>query len=265
MSNAHYSVLRYVPDPGRGESLNIGILLWEEGTDAYRLSVDEKAVERVIRENPRLERDALLYVEPMLLEQLSSAISPVTARIKNLMDKQVAFPLDMSEPRFTTIAPDEGGLDQTLDRLIGRVVRPKRRSGPRHANPMEAMDRALSPLISAEAVSRNHFFGATKTGVLRSADFFANSGANVALDVVRLALKESDRIRERADAEAFKVYDVLQADSSINDYVVYCDFADSPESAEINENARLVIEDQGAHVLTDLDEAASVLSNAAVH
>ena len=91
MSEAHYSVIRYIPDPSRGERLNIGILLWEDSAD-YRLELDQKAIERVIRENPRLERDSLLYIEPMLSEQLSSAITPVPARIKGILDRQSGSP-----------------------------------------------------------------------------------------------------------------------------------------------------------------------------
>lgn len=48
MTDAQYSVIRYIPDPGRGERLNIGILLWEDQSGEYRLELDEKAVEREI-------------------------------------------------------------------------------------------------------------------------------------------------------------------------------------------------------------------------
>lgn len=261
MSKARYSVIRYVPDPGRGESLNIGILLWEEESAEYRLRVDQEAIDRVIRENPRLERDSLRYVEPMLREKLSSAVAPATSRIKGILDAVGGFPLDLSEARFTTVGPDEDGLDKTLDRLVDRVVHPKRRRGG-GPNPLQAMDRQLASLIQEERVSRNHFFDQTKSGVRRSADFFANSGANVALDVVRLALQKADNIKLRADAEAFQVYDVLEASQEINQYLVYCDFGEEPELAETNEAAKQVIEAQGAKVVSDTEEAAKVIADA---
>ena len=261
MSEARYAVIRYVPDPGRGESLNIGILLWEAESAEYRLRVDQEAIERVIRENPRLERDSLLYVEPMLLERLSSAVVPATSRIKGILEDVGGFPLDISEARFTTVGPDESGLDDTLDRLVDRIVHPKRRSGG-GPNPLKAMDRRLTPLIQNEKVARNHFFGQTKSGVRRAADFFANSGANVALDVVRLALQNADNIKLRADAEAFKVYDVLEAESDVNDYVVYCDFSEAQEVQETNDVARRVIEGQGAHVVSSPEEAEKVIADA---
>ena len=261
MSDARYAVIRYVPDPGRGESLNIGILLWEERSAEYRLRVDQEAIARVIRENPKLERDSLLYVEPMLREQLSSAVVPATSRIKGILEDIGGFPLDISESRFTTVGPDESGLDDTLNRLIDRVVHPKRRSGG-GPNPLQAMDRRLAPLIRTDKVARNHFFAQTKSGVPRAADFFANSGANIALDVVRLALQKADNIKMRADAEALKVLDVLGAESQVNDYLVYCDFSEAEEFQETNDVARRVIAAQGARVISDPQEAVEVISDA---
>jgi hypothetical protein len=90
------------------------------------------------------------------------------------------------------------------------------------------LERRLTPLMRREAVTRNHFFERTRTGVERRADFFADSDANVALDVLRLALQRADAIRERADAEAFKIYDVLEADNAIHEYVVFCEFGEDP-------------------------------------
>lgn len=128
MSEARYSVIRYMPDPGRGENLNIGILLWEEDSAEYRLSFEQKAIERVVKENPHLERDSLRYIEPMLNERLSSAVVPVTSRIKGILDHRSGFPLNFTEPRFTTVLEDENGLDDTLNRLLKRVVRPRESS-----------------------------------------------------------------------------------------------------------------------------------------
>ena len=262
MSQARYSVIRFMPDAGRGESLNIGILLWEAESAEHRLSLDQEAVERVIRENPHLEKDSLLYIEPMLNEQLASAVAPATTRIKKLIEGQHDFPLEITEPRFTTLPPDDENLDTTLERLVKRIVRPRRRRShmPR---PIDLLESRLKPLLQSNRVSKRHFFDASKSGVQRRADFFANSGANVALDVLPLAITKADEIRKRADAEAFKVYDVLGGSSSVNEYLVYCQLGNDEQLAEIYGDARTVIEGQGARVMTDLDEAATALSNAA--
>jgi DUF3037 family protein len=259
MTDGRYSVIRYIPDPGRGESLNIGILVW--AGDEFRLSVDEKAVERVIRENPRLERDALLYVEPLLTERLSSAVVPVPTRITRLLEDQKGFPIELSEPLFTRVdLHDEGGLDATLERLTGRVVTPRRRQSRSGPNPVALLERRLKPLIRSENVTRNHFFSHTRTGVPRKADFYANTGAEVALDYIRLALHRADEIRLRADAEAFKVYDILAADPSVREYVVFCEFRDDRELDETNRAARQVLEAQDATIVTELEDAVRALS-----
>lgn len=260
MSEAHYSVIRFIPDPARGERLNIGILLWDEDSGDYGLELDQKAIDRVIRENPRLERDSLLYIEPMLSEMLSSAVTPVPTRIQTVLSKQTGFPLDITEPRFTTIAPDEHGLDQTLERLVKRVVRPRRR-GYAHTSPADEMATRLKPLVRSKAVTRAYQVKA-KSGLDRHVDYFANSGANVALDVLQLAITEADKIRERADAKGMKVLDLLDG-QEVKDYVVFCRFAEDRQLADVNREARTVIEAQGARVLTNPDEAAETLSNAA--
>lgn len=259
MTDTGYTVIRYIPDPGRGESLNIGILVW--APDDFRLSIDEDAVKRVIRENPRLEQDALLYVEPMLNEKLSSGVVPVSAQIKNLLQDQRGFPVELTEPRFTMIdLMDEGGIDATLERLTDRVVKPKRRSGRSAPNPIQLLERELRPLLAAKTVERNHFFRDTRTGVPRKADFYANSGVNIALDSIKLSIQTADEIRLRADAEAYKVHDVLEADKSVSQYFVYCEFGDDHELEETNRVARQVLEAEQAIILTDLDEAVQVLS-----
>lgn len=124
-SRALFSVIRYMPDPGRGERLNVGVLVWTD--DDFRLQIDQKAVQRVIRENPRLERDSLLYLDPSLHASLT-ADTPVREKVETLLAEQKGFPTDFTEPRFTTVG-DAGGLDQALEDLVGRVVRPKRRYG----------------------------------------------------------------------------------------------------------------------------------------
>jgi hypothetical protein len=125
MSNARYSVIRYIPDLGRGESLNVGILLWDD--EAFAIELDEKAVERVIRENPRLERNALLYVAPLLRDRLSDDTLPVPERVNRMLDSQKGYPIDLTSPRFTTI-DGARGWETELRRLTNRIVVPKRRT-----------------------------------------------------------------------------------------------------------------------------------------
>lgn len=263
MSDANYCVIRYMPDPGRGENLNIGILLWEPESAEFRLGFDQKAIERIVKWNPHLERESLRYIEPMLNERLSSAVAPATTRINELIEHEGGFPLNFTEPRFTTISDDEDGMDATLARLLGRVVSPRQRYAPRSTSPIDQLEKLLRPLLKARRVSRDYAFTDTGTGVKRSADFFANSGANVALDVMKLALKDAGQIRQRADAEAFKVSDVLKGTDSVNRYLVFCELRPEREYRQTNADVHTIIEGQGATVLTDMADAAGVLEDAA--
>lgn len=256
MTEANYSVIRYMPDPGRGESLNVGVLLWDDGD--FRLRVDGKAIDRVVTENPALDRDALLYVEPLLRDRVESH------GVAAILSDQRSFPIELTEPRFTAL--DEDGLEQTLDRLTQRIVTPRRRrGGQRKSDFAGLLERRLRPFLAKGLVSRSYAFRASRTGVPRHADFYANSGRNVALDVLRLAITTGDEIRRRADAEAFKVQDVLGADDTVRNYVVLCELLSDATLREAYANARKVIELQGASVVTNVDEAQDVLEEAVTH
>ena len=81
------------------------------------------------------------------------------------------------------------------------------------------------------------------------------------LDVVRLAMQRADGVRERADAEAFKIQDIKAVNADVR-FVIYC--AVSPEHAlhPAQESALRVIQSVGAEVTTDIDRAAGELERA---
>ena len=253
MTEAHYSVVKYVPDPARNEALNLGILAWTGSV--FRLDIDDQAVARVVRENPHLERDALLYLEPLLLEQLSPAES-LTIKIHKLISQQKGFPVVFGEPRLTQVG--DGGIEATMERLLDRIVRPKRRTGGGAANPAELLAKHLRPLLQSGIVQRHHSVSKSISGVPRTVDFFANSTVNVAVDVVRLAVSQADEIRKRADAEAFKVWDVLGRNQHLT-FMAFCSFSPHSALTETNQRARKVIEAAGANVITVVEEAAAAL------
>jgi hypothetical protein len=59
---------------------------------------------------------------------------------------------------------------------------------------MQALEREFKPLLTSRLMVQNHPFKSTRTGVRRRADFFADSYANVALDVLRLNLRDEGEI-----------------------------------------------------------------------
>jgi hypothetical protein len=258
MKSGNYAVIRYTPDPARNEPLNIGVVVWDE--KQFRLRVDDQAVARVIRDHPKLTRDALLYVEPMLEKQLGEARQEGTGQLIETLTTYKSFPISFSEPRFTGIGDD--GLQGNLDRLIGRVVRPRRRVGGTTFDPALALDRRLRPFIVSRRVHPRHVFERSRSGVPRSVDFFANSGGNLALDTVRLAISTGAEIAHRADAEAFKVEDIRLGNPQVQ-FVVYCHFSMETDLEHVNDQARKVIESVGAAVVTDIEAAAERLEVAA--
>lgn len=253
MSEAHYSVIRYVPDPGRGERLNLGILVWSD--EAFALRVDDEAVKRVIRENPLLDRHALLYVDSLLRSFLEDSGQTVASRIDEMLSGRMRFPINLSEPRFTTLAEgSEDALNDTLDRLNERVVTPKRRTARGGETPFQRLEKDLQTPLRRGAVARHHFFETSRTGLPRAVDFYANSSCSTALDAVQLDIENVDQIVLRADAEAFKVEDIV-AKNDVR-FVVYCAFSTAHELAHTNDNARRIIESVGADVVTSSEDAA---------
>lgn len=255
MRPAEYVVIRYVPDPGRNEALNIGVIVWD--SQEFRLSIDDDAVERVVRESPWLEKDALLYLEPALRQQIAPHADYYPGAVPAFLRAQPGFPVWMTEPRYTTVSNEGDGIDETLARLIARVVRPRRHRVIRQVNLSDLLERQLRPLLVQHRVTRNYPIHLTRSKVPRSVEFFANSGANVAVDTLRLNLKRADDIRLRADAQAFKVEDV--GDKNVSRYVVLCEFSEEPEFSEVNANARRVLGYAGAEVVTDPESAANIL------
>lgn len=185
---ASYVVIKYLADPGRNEPLNVGVLAWSDR--GYEIEINREAVARVIRENPRLHQDSLLYLDEALRDRFGLDDRWNARALVEGIALQKGYPVVLSEVRETTIASDgAGSLRATVERLVDRVVRPKRRSGFRADDPFIVLQRRLAPLIRGQEIYPRHVFAKTLTGVPRSVDFFVNSGRNAALDTVRLDLK----------------------------------------------------------------------------
>ncbi len=260
MKPAQYAVVRYVADPARNEPINVGIVVWTELTSSFRL--EPTALERVVRENPHLDKDSLLYLDPFL-RQTFAPERPLDGpqTIERRLREQRLFPVVFSEPRFTTAADgSEGALEAALDRLLIRVVRPpKRRGGGRRLGAEDALAKRWKPWLGRE-ILRNHVFGASRSGNPRKVSFYANSGANVAVDVLRLAIQKGDEIVQRADAEAFKIEDITAAQQL--QFIVHCDLQPGDEYSAVNETALRSIASVGAVVATELDDVAERLEAA---
>lgn len=261
MTPASYSVVRYIADPGRGEAFNIGIILWGEGQ--FRIRVDDDALARVTRQNAHLAKDALSYVEPFLYQELSNSGSFDEEAIDRFVSKPRGLHLTLTEARYTTLSErSEAAFQATLDRLVARVVKPVRLPGGGGATPFMLVRRRLSPLIRTGLVKEGHPFEASRTGLPRTAEFFVNSNANIALDTLKLSVQRADEILARADAEAFKVEDVL-SENTVR-YVVYCELSNEGLLRDATENALKVLKSVGAQPETELEDATGPLERAAL-
>jgi hypothetical protein len=256
MKPAHYAVIRYIADPARGEALNVGIVAWEG--EQYQLRIDGAAVRRVIRDHPYLHREALSYLDSHLRERLDAAMERARGAdeaVPELIRAQKGFPIVLTEPRMTTLHGDTAeALDQALERLVKRIVTPRRRGGGGW-NVTSVIERELKPLLEAHLVHPQWLFRETRSGIAQTVSFYANSTANVALDAVSLAVSDADAIRLRGAAEAFKAEDILAANAGVR-FVAYCALAERPEFRESQQVALRMIESVGAEVVTDGAEAA---------
>ncbi len=252
MSNANYSVIRYTADPVRNECLNIGILLWDK--EGVRVCVDDDAVARAIRYNPRLAKDALLYICPMLRRELQDkAPQEVIECVRSPF-------LALTGPLFTELEVNEHGepsLDATLSDLLKEIVTPPKRGGSVGNDPTTHVAELLRSWLVTKKVQRNYVFHKSKSGLERKVTFFANSGSNVALDVLRLAVNTPKDIEIRGDAEARKIFDVLGGE--VNRFIVYCAVSNDPRVQAATEYAKTSITALGGEVITDATEATKQL------
>jgi Protein of unknown function (DUF3037) len=257
MIPARYSLIRYIPDPARGEQLNIGILAWTENHLAIEL--DERAVDRVLRENPHLAKDSLRGLRDTLREQLESSSPTPPGSASTWISGQRGYPVVATEDRYTTVSEDSiEALGESVQRLVARIVRPRRRGGGGGFDPSHALERSLRPLLLSQRLVPDYMFAASRTGVARRVDYFANSGANIALDVVKLALKSADEVLRRADAEAFKVEDIRN--SNAVDIVVFCTVGTDEAIRDVTRSAERIIGSVGARVVTTVEDAASAIT-----
>ncbi len=259
MRLAHYAVIRYVADPARNEPVNVGIVLWNDA--GSRLRLDDEAVARVVRDNPHLSRDSLLYLNRFLSRRLA-VNRPLngTGPLEDRIQEGSQFPVFFTEARFTTVRDgSEDALDTELEGLLGRIVRPQRRGWSGRPGTAANLAKRWKPWLGKRLV-RNHVFEDSRTGIPRVVSFYANSGADVAVDVLGLAVKEANEIQQRADAEAYKVEDIL----AVHDlrYLVHCDLYWEDRYASANAAAIRTLETAGARVLTSLEDTATQVEKA---
>lgn len=261
MNTAQYVVIRYIADAARNESLNVGIIIWTD--TQYRIEINQEAVERVIRENPRLDSEALSYIEPLMRKRLGAELTLDRRRIDGLLSSQRGFPIVLTEPRQASLGDGHPSvqIEVALDRLVNRIIRPRRRAGGGDLNPTSEIEAQIRPLLKSRHIMPKHPFEVSRSGVMRSVDFYVNSNASVAVDAIKLAIKNVKDIRVRADAQAYKIVDLMEFNRL--DFLVYCQISTlHEEQDEPIQNAMQIIQSTGARVVTRPEVAARFLAEA---
>lgn len=251
MKRAKYSIIRYVPDPARGEALNIGILVWDHSS--HVLELDDAALKRVITENPWLALDALAGLQTSLQEAIGAPESGGDDLISSVLLSSRGFPVQFSEPRMTSIVEENGSLREPLGRLLRRTVRPRRRSGAYVPNLVDRIDRHFQKWIERDLIRRNYVFESSRSGSRYVTQFLANSGTNIAFDTLKLDLKRDQAIRDRAAAEAWKIWD-LSEHYEIR-YIVHLQTSNDNRLEDAVNASENMIRTAGGEPYVKLDEA----------
>jgi hypothetical protein len=259
MSTGSYSVIRSIPDPIKGEVFNIGVVVWDN--EQFRIEIDEKAARHAVNQSPFLARDAWAYFDEFLRDLLVRDGRFDQDALERLIEKPRSETLHLSKPAYVRFPAEAGGFDERVEELLRRLVM-RKTGGGSSASPVEDVKERLAPLIRSKAIQQNHRFPATRSTIPRMCHFFVNSGANVALDALRLDLSEAKNAYDRVDIEATKVADVISAGSAIR-FFVYCQTGDNEQSRSVVERADKVLSSVGAEVLFSADEAAQALKRVA--
>ncbi len=267
MSEAYYSVVRCVPDPARGELFNVGVVVWTENT--FRVAVDSVAARRAARENPLLARDAFRSLQDVLQTRIGRLTPFSQEGMRELIMNQPGLPVALAEPsyiRLTGATLDAAdALDGALQRLMDRLVSPQEVVEESISRAAEApLDQRLAPLIGTGRVRKDYEVHGGRSGLPRHIDYFVDSAANVGLDTLRLDRGGEETLLGKADAEAFKIVDVLNS-RKLSVYYVYCSLKDDPKWNQFNNDLRGVLASAGGTVLTRMEDAAASIEKAALH
>jgi hypothetical protein len=257
--SVQYSVVRFNPDPARNELLNVGILIWR-GAD-YLLKIDGRASTRIAKGYPSVPSDELIALDSIVRERFVPSGVFDEGQFRNILDRHPGYPVSLTEPRQTHAdASAPLLLDRELKSLIERIVAPPKQPSPPDSAPVQALTKELKLLIRKRKIRCNHRFDVSRTGVTRTVDFYVNSTGQLAMDAIRLDFSNENRIVEKADAQAFKVEDIINKNNLR--YIVYCKIHEDSAGDGIIADARRIIEGAGAEVLEDLDEAARAMVSA---
>jgi hypothetical protein len=267
---ANYSILRYIPDPMRGEPVNIGIIIWTG--NVYEFLLDHEALGRALTLNPDLEASTFEDFGEYLSRQLSYAEGSVETEFENSLNQIISYPLVLSDPIYTSmddVSADDEHLRSLLfaeaSDLAKILVHLRKRSvASRRTSAQVVLRQKLHPFIVNRRVREQYEVKGRNTGDPRSISFYANSGVNVGLDVVPLPSGKFGKqsVIRTADATAYELADIIGS-SSVRSIVSYLPLDYRPEVEPLLYPLDVRLKDLGISLVTDSSTAYTEFSQLA--
>lgn len=257
MTAGKYSLIRCMPDPIRGEVFNVGVVAWDD--EQFRITIDEQAAKRAVNQGRSLASDAWLQFEESIRSQLIESDKLNLGNLERLANLPPVDRLIVSKPVYVKFGDEDDSFAERVDAIVARMVRP-RSFGGKSGSPVEDVKRHIQPMLKSGRVHTSWQFARSRTGKKRFADFYLNSGADIALDAVRADYEREAEASRAVDAEAFKVDDIKRAEDSVR-YVVYlrCQYDGSRD--DFNEESIAILRNAGAEVVRSVDDAVKVFEH----
>lgn len=256
---SYYAVVQYVPDPVADERMNIGVIAFNDDRVYSRFIRDWQRVRSFGAKDAALLQDFARSVQSVTGQQRTLAAllegEPFTPDAIRMIARRWKSSIRLTEPRASLLTAAE-----LLEDIAGRFLRESKRRGGGPKSAAEILERRFRPLLDRKILAKDHPIEGSRTGIERRVDFFADSGANLALDTLRLVLTKPKEIIARADAEAFKIEDIL-GDSNAMRVIVYPELSLDERLSVVNDDAQRILKSVGATVETDLNAAAARLES----
>lgn len=235
MISSQFSVVKFVPDAARDEPINIGIVAWYLGT--YVLRLDPRSFPRVLSNAPNLEKDAFEFSEDLLRMRVDEAFRMISADLSEALHKSLEGPFRLSQPgelllQETSESSLRYVLENEVDQLIERLVKPPKRSGRDYSKGARALLRAAYlEEFPTGSFQQEHDIRATRSGVHRTVDFYMNSDTHAAIDVIELNRNaKEEAVTKAADAMRAKCDDILSVYGA-NLFIAHLPLDQKPELA----------------------------------
>jgi len=253
---SHYTVVQYVPDPATDERINVGVLTYGDGQIRCRFLRDWRRVEQFGGEDIGFLRDLARDIQTAAGAQPTLFAMPGAGRLdEETLRRMIGRwrnSVQFTPTRASLLKPAE-----LLDDVAGRFLREsKPRAFRPTTKPAERLAQRFCKLIEDKVILPDQPFEGARSGVVRRVDFYADSGANLAIDTLRLAIKSPHDIIARADAEAFKLEDILEKHPV--SAIVVCELASGQDVADANGAALRILKSAGTRVEVETDLEAAV-------